>query len=128
MFSNALAVSLKIKQKHRITGMKKKFGLIHQLQSVAANSVHQNDNAFVCLSGNKPAMNYSAARTRKLNRFNRQISGWFSNFGITWGDKNIAGTPCEYQKGNGSYKNSASDFVYFSFQRRKIYLNQLRLF
>jgi len=47
MFPDAFAVSLKIKQKHRITGMKKKFGLIHQLQSVGANSVHQNDNAFV---------------------------------------------------------------------------------
>jgi hypothetical protein len=89
--------------------MKKKFGLIYQLQSVGANSMHQNDDAFVCLSCDKPAMNYSAAGTLKLNRFSRQISRWFSNFAIAWGDKNISGAPGEYQEGNGSNKNSARD-------------------
>jgi hypothetical protein len=110
MFPNAFTVGLKIKQKHRITGMKKKFGLIHQLQSVGANSVHQDDNAFVRLSRDKPAMNYSAAGTLKLNQFNWQISRWFSNFAIAWGDKNISSAPGEYQKGNGSNENSAGEY------------------
>ena len=102
MLSDAFAVSLKIKQKHRITGVKKKFGLIHQLQSVGANSVHQNDNAFVWPSGDEPSMNYCATGAWKLNRLNRQISRWFSYFAIAWGDKNISGAPGEYQKSNGS--------------------------
>ena len=95
MLPDALAVGLKIKQKNRIAGTKKKFGLIYQLQSVGANSVHQNDNAFVWLSCDKPAMNYCAAGAWKLNRLNRQISRWFSNFAIAWSNKNIPFVPCE---------------------------------
>lgn len=95
MFSNAFAVSLKIKQQYRITGMKKKFGLIYQLQSVGANSVLQNDNAFVWLPCDKPSMNYCATGAGKLNRLNREISRWFSNFTIAWSNKNIPFVPCE---------------------------------
>jgi len=88
-------VSLKIKQQHRITGMKKKLGLTRQLQPVGANPMHQNDHAFVGLSGNQPAMHCRAAGTWKFNRFNRQISRWFSNFAIAGGDKNIPFVPRE---------------------------------
>ena len=95
MFSDAFAVSLKIKERHRVTSVKKKFGVIHQLQSIGANSVHQDDNSFVWLPRDKPAMNYCATGTWKLNRFNRQISGWLSDFIITWGDKNISFVPRE---------------------------------
>ena len=44
--SLAFAVSLKIKQQHRITGMKKKSDESHHLQPVGANSMHQNDHTF----------------------------------------------------------------------------------
>ena len=71
MLSDALTMSLKIKQKHRITGMKKKSGMIHQLQPVGANSVQQDDNAFIRLPNNKPAMHHRATGTWELNRFNR---------------------------------------------------------
>ena len=109
MFSNAFAVSLKIKQQHRITGMKKKFGLIYQLQSVGANSVHQNDNAFIRLPGNKPAVQFCATGAWKLDRLNRQISRWLSNFTIIWSDKNIPFMPGKQSKCQSSNRKNACD-------------------
>jgi len=95
MPSNTFAVSLKIKQQHRIAGMEKKFRMIRQLHSIGANSVHQDDNAFIRLSCNKPAMQSCTTGTGKFHRLNRQIGGWFSDFAIAWSNKNSSLVPGE---------------------------------
>ena len=98
MPSNAFAVRLKIKQQHRIAGVKKEPGMVQQLQSVGANSVHQNDDACSRLPGKKPAMNCCAAGTLKLNCLNRQIGGRFSDFAIAWRDKDASLVPGKYNE------------------------------
>lgn len=54
--ADALAVGLKIKEQHRITGVKQKSGVIQQLQPIGADSVHQDDHPLAGLSGNQPAV------------------------------------------------------------------------
>jgi hypothetical protein len=71
--------------------------------------MHQDDDAFVWFSRNKPAMHYCTAGTWKLNRFNRQISRLLSNFAIAWGDQNISFMPGKQSKGESSNRGKASN-------------------
>src|SRR5664279_5498445 len=96
--------------------MKKKSGMIHQLPSVATNSVQQNDDTFSRLPGKKPAMHRCATGTLKLNYLNRQIGRWHSDFAITRRNQNAALMPGKDCKSKRSHRKDSGNDFQFSFQ------------
>jgi len=100
--------------------MKKKFGMIHQLQSVGANAMHQDDNTFSRLARKQPAMHCCAAGTLELNRLNRQIGGRFSNFAIAWSNQNRSLVPREQNKGKRSDQKKAGNYFQLFLQTLRI--------